>query len=131
MPVVWVAALPLRTTARRWVSAGLALEAQSVFAAIKAAGHRVVLGMIHSKPERITTKLLAELHRITPYTSDLPPREIGLIQKIQRDARVHGNLARPRWPMIVLNLMVILDWLSNVRATHWQNDQGYNDYTVA
>jgi xylulose-5-phosphate/fructose-6-phosphate phosphoketolase len=25
------------------------------------------------------------------------------IQKIQQDARVHGNFARPRWPMIVLN----------------------------
>ena len=25
------------------------------------------------------------------------------IKKIQQDARVHGNLARPRWPMIVLN----------------------------
>ena len=26
------------------------------------------------------------------------------IKKIQQDASVHGNLARPRWPMIVLNL---------------------------
>src|SRR3989440_12782377 len=25
------------------------------------------------------------------------------IQKIQQDTRVHGNFARPRWPMIVLN----------------------------
>ncbi len=25
------------------------------------------------------------------------------IKPIQQDARVHGNLARPRWPMIVLN----------------------------
>ena len=25
------------------------------------------------------------------------------IKKIQQDARVHGNFARPRWPMIVLN----------------------------
>ena len=25
------------------------------------------------------------------------------IKKIQQDARVHGNVARPRWPMIVLN----------------------------
>jgi len=28
---------------------------------------------------------------------------IGQIQKIQQDARVNGNLARPCWPMIVLN----------------------------
>jgi xylulose-5-phosphate/fructose-6-phosphate phosphoketolase len=25
------------------------------------------------------------------------------IKKIQQDARIHGNIARPRWPMIVLN----------------------------
>ena len=25
------------------------------------------------------------------------------IKKIQQDARVHGNLVRPRWSMIVLN----------------------------
>ena len=25
------------------------------------------------------------------------------IKQIQQDARVHGNLTRPRWPMIVLN----------------------------
>src|ERR1700726_4043153 len=29
--------------------------------------------------------------------------EVEQIQKIQDDARVHGNIARPRWPMIVLN----------------------------
>ena len=40
-------------------SAGLA-EAHPVFASVKAAGHRVVHGMNHSKPERITPKLLAE-----------------------------------------------------------------------
>jgi xylulose-5-phosphate/fructose-6-phosphate phosphoketolase len=25
------------------------------------------------------------------------------IKKIQQDARTHGNVTRPRWPMIVLN----------------------------
>ena len=43
------------------------LEAQPGFASVKAVGHRVVNGMTHSKPERVTPKLLAELHRITPY----------------------------------------------------------------
>jgi acetate kinase len=60
------------------------LEAQPVFALVQAAGHRVVHGMNHSKPERITPKLLAELHRITPYAPDHLPREIGLIEALLR-----------------------------------------------
>ena len=60
------------------------LEAQPVFASIKAVGHRVVHGMKHSEPERITPKLLAELHRITPYDPDHLPREIGLIEALLR-----------------------------------------------
>ena len=32
--------------------------------------HRVVHGMKHSKPERVTPKLVAELHRIMPYDPD-------------------------------------------------------------
>jgi acetate kinase len=58
------------------------LEAHPVFASVKAAGHRVVHGMNHSKPERITPKLLKELHRITPYVPDHLPREIGLIEAL-------------------------------------------------
>jgi hypothetical protein len=38
-------------------------EAQPVLASVKAAGHRVVHGVKHSEPERVTPKLLAELHR--------------------------------------------------------------------
>src|SRR5450830_1192481 len=60
------------------------LEAQPVFASVKAVGHRVVHGMKHSEPERITPKLLAELHRITPYDPDHLPREIGLIEAFLR-----------------------------------------------
>ena len=60
------------------------LEAQPVFASVKAVGHRVVHGMKHSEPERITPKLLAELHRITPYAPDHLPREIGLIEAFRR-----------------------------------------------
>src|ERR1700674_2609370 len=56
------------------------LEAQPVFAEVTAAGHRVVHGMKHSKPERVTAKLVAELRRITPYDPDHLPREIGLIE---------------------------------------------------
>ena len=60
------------------------LEAQPVFTSVKAAGHRVVHGMKHSEPERITPKLLAELRRITPYAPDHLPREIGLIEAFRR-----------------------------------------------
>ena len=52
------------------------LEAQPVFASVKAAGHRVVHGMQHSQPERVTPELLAELRRISPYDPEhLPARD--------------------------------------------------------
>src|SRR5579863_250450 len=60
------------------------LEAQPVFASVQAVGHRIVHGMQHTKPERITRKLLAELRRITPYDPDHLPREIGLIEAISK-----------------------------------------------
>jgi len=60
------------------------LEAQPLFASLRAVGHRVVHGMKHSEPERVTPKLLAELHRITPYDPDHLPREIGLIKVFVR-----------------------------------------------
>jgi acetate kinase len=60
------------------------LEAQPVFASVKAAGHRVVHGMKHSAPERVTPKLLAELRVITPYDPDHLPREIALIEAFSR-----------------------------------------------
>ena len=60
------------------------LERQPFFAAINAAGHRVVHGMTHAAPERITPALLAELHRITPYDPDHLPREIELIAAFRR-----------------------------------------------
>jgi acetate kinase len=60
------------------------LEAQPVFASIKAVGHRVVQGMKHSAPERVTPKLLAELHRLMPYDPDHLPREIELIEAFSR-----------------------------------------------
>ena len=60
------------------------LEAQPVFAAIRAVGHRVVHGLQHSEPARVTPKLLADLHRITPYARDHLRRERGLIEAISR-----------------------------------------------
>ena len=60
------------------------LETHPVFTSVEAVGHRVVHGMKHSDPERVTPKLLAELHRITPYAPDHLPREIGLIEALRK-----------------------------------------------
>jgi acetate kinase len=60
------------------------LESQPAFARVKAVGHRVVHGMGHAKPERVTPRLLAELRRITPYDPDHLPREIELIEAFRR-----------------------------------------------
>jgi acetate kinase len=79
-----VASLPLRVTApdHRTAAAFLIgwLERQCFFPSIRAIGHRVVHGMKHSAPERVTPVLLAELRRITPYDPDHLPGEIELIQ---------------------------------------------------
>jgi acetate kinase len=60
------------------------LETQEVFASVKAVGHRVVHGMTHSEPERVTPELLDELHRITPYDPDHLPLEIELIEAFRQ-----------------------------------------------
>ncbi len=60
------------------------LEAEPAFGSVKAVGHRVVHGMKHAVPERVTPKLLTELRRIRPYAPDHLPREIGLIEAVRR-----------------------------------------------
>ncbi|MEO8097597.1 MAG: acetate/propionate family kinase [Acidobacteriota bacterium] len=60
------------------------LEVQPSFATLGAVGHRVVHGMKHSEPERITSALLTELRRITPYAPDHLPGEIGLIDEFRK-----------------------------------------------
>jgi acetate kinase len=60
------------------------LETQQAFAPVKAVGHRVVHGMTHNEPERVTPELLDELHRITPYDPDHLPLEIELIEAIRQ-----------------------------------------------
>jgi acetate kinase len=60
------------------------LEAQSGFAKPDAVGHRVVHGMLHTAPERVTAELLGELRRITPYDPEHLPREIELIEALQQ-----------------------------------------------
>ncbi|MGE3509007.1 MAG: acetate/propionate family kinase [Vicinamibacterales bacterium] len=56
------------------------LEAREEFADVRAVGHRVVHGMAHTEPARITPDVLDELHRATPYAPDHLPREIELIE---------------------------------------------------
>ncbi len=58
------------------------LEGQSLFGTVKAVGHRIVHGMLHTQPERVTAELLAELKRITPYDPEHLPREIELIEAL-------------------------------------------------
>ena len=60
------------------------LEEQIGFAQVAAVGHRVVHGMKHSDPERISRALLDELHRISSYDPDHLPREIELIEAFRR-----------------------------------------------
>ena len=69
------------------------LETQPDFASVNAVGHRVVHGMKHTEPEFVTTELLAELHRISPYDPDHLPREIELIETFR--------LRHPKLPQLV------------------------------
>ena len=81
------------------------LETQQVFASVQAVGHRVVHGMTHSEPERVTPELLDELHRITPYDPEHLPLEIELIEAFRQrhptlpqvacfDTAFHRNMPR-------------------------------------
>ncbi|MFH1908613.1 MAG: acetate/propionate family kinase [Chloroflexota bacterium] len=60
------------------------LEEQNGFESVRAVGHRVVHGMKHTEPERVTQELLDELHRISPYDPDHLPREIELIEAFRQ-----------------------------------------------
>jgi acetate kinase len=59
-------------------------EGQRGFESLQAVGHRVVHGMHHTEPERITQALLDELHRIRPYDPDHLPGEIELIETFRQ-----------------------------------------------
>jgi acetate kinase len=65
------------------------LASQPSFENVAAVGHRVVHGMQHSNPERITPELLTELKAIVPYDPEHLPREIELIETM---ARQHVDL---------------------------------------
>jgi acetate kinase len=76
----------LTTTERRRAQGFLLdwLEAQPMFASIKAVGHRIVHGMRRSAPAKVTPKLLEELRRIEPYDPEHMPLELGLIEEFRR-----------------------------------------------
>ena len=59
------------------------LEKQDGFVSVKAVGHRIVHGMKHTEPEQITSGLLDELKKISPYDPEHLPGEINLIEIFQ------------------------------------------------
>jgi acetate kinase len=60
------------------------LKTQAQRATPDAIGHRVVHGMQHSRPERVSAALLTELRRIAVLDPEHLPREIELIEAMQR-----------------------------------------------
>jgi acetate kinase len=81
------------------------LESQPLFKTLDGVGHRVVHGMLHTKPERVTTELLNELKGIIPFDPEHLPREIELIEALRRrysrlpqavcfDTAFHRNMPR-------------------------------------
>ena len=65
------------------------LAANADFGTIQAVGHRVVHGMAHHVPERITPALVAELHQFRAFDPDHLPGELALIEALQQR---HPNL---------------------------------------
>lgn len=55
------------------------LEKQVDFEQVKGIGHRVVQGLEHTKPEKITDELLEELKKISAYDPEHLPEEIKMI----------------------------------------------------
>jgi acetate kinase len=60
------------------------LESQPLFKSLDGVGHRVVHGMRHTQPERVTAELLNELKGIIPFDPEHLPREIELIEALRR-----------------------------------------------
>ncbi len=54
------------------------------FDSISAVGHRIVHGMHHTEPMLVSTELLDELYRISPYDLDHLPKEIGIIEAFRQ-----------------------------------------------
>jgi acetate kinase len=69
------------------------LESQPLFKTIDGVGHRVVHGMLHTQPERVTAALLQELKSNIPFDPEHLPRELELIEALGRRL--------PRLPQVV------------------------------
>lgn len=66
------------------------LEQHADFGSIRAVGHRVVHGMAHHAPERITPALVAELRQFRAFDPDHLPGELALIEALrQRHPDLH------------------------------------------
>jgi acetate kinase len=63
------------------------LERQWPGAPVQGIGHRVVHGMQHMDPQRVTPQLLQELKSLEPYDPEHLPREIELIELLQQHYR--------------------------------------------
>jgi len=62
------------------------LQSHPLFKTLAGVGHRVVHGMLHTQPERVTPLLLDELKGIMPFDPEHLPGEIELIEAV-RDRR--------------------------------------------
>lgn len=60
------------------------LEASEIMSSVQAIGHRLVHGLSHTEPERITPALLTELAGISPFAPEHLPRELALIDALQK-----------------------------------------------
>jgi len=60
------------------------LETQPEFARVRSVGHRVVHGMKRIAPERVTSGLLSDLRRITPFDPDHMPREVEMMEEVRK-----------------------------------------------
>jgi acetate kinase len=61
------------------------ISSKSSGATPDAIGHRVVHGMLHTQPECVTAGLLEELRKIIPFDPEHLPREIEIIEAMQRE----------------------------------------------
>ena len=62
------------------------LHAQKVFERVSAVGHRIVHGMQHIAPERVTPELIGDLRRIAWVDPDHLPGELDLIEALRSRA---------------------------------------------
>jgi acetate kinase len=60
------------------------LEQEWPEAPVQGIGHRVVHGMRHMEPQRVTPELLKDLKELEPYDPEHLPREIELIELLQQ-----------------------------------------------